>query len=406
MSLPRMAPVQQKFDVSTIEDVPAEVRRQLAQFGLAQRVKPGMRIAITAGSRGVANIATIITTICEELKKVGAQPFVVPAMGSHGGATAEGQREMLAGYGITEDAISAPILSSMDVVAIGATPEGVKVFIDRNAFEADGILVVNRVKAHTAFKAPNESGLMKMMAIGLGKRYGADVYHRYDLGPTVVAVGRVVLAKAPILGGVAIVENSRDQTWKIVAAPPAEMERVDRELLVQANSVLPRIPFDTLDVLVVDEMGKNISGTGMDLNVIGMWRRIGGEQKPYFKYIVVRDLTPESHGNALGVGMADLTTQRLVDKIDLKATYTNVMTTNFFQTGKIPVTLPTDREAIETAFKTFAPESARAVRVKSTLDLEHLWMSEALLPDARERKDLIVLDDPRPFAFADDGTLL
>ncbi len=406
MSLPRLAPVKQIFDVSYVADVAGEVRQQLVAFGLAQRVKPGQRIAITAGSRGIANIAEIIATAVSELRRVGAQPFVIPAMGSHGGATAEGQVEMLASYGITEERVGAPIISSMEVVHIGQTPKGIPVYVDREAAKADGILVVNRVKAHTAFKAPNESGLMKMMAIGLGKRYGADTYHRYDLGPTVLDVGRVVLANAPILGGLAIVENSRDQTWKIVACPPERMEEVDRNLLVEANRLLPRVPFDTLDVLIVDEMGKNISGTGMDLNILGIWRRIGGEQKPYYKYIVVLDLTEESHGNALGVGMADLTTRRLVNKIDFHATYTNVITTNFFQTGKIPVTLETDREAIEVACKTFAPESARVVRIKNTLELERIQVSEALLPEVRERPDLVVLDDPRPLAFDAEGRLI
>jgi hypothetical protein len=327
-------------------------------------------------------------------------------MGSHGGATAEGQREMLASYGVVEDRVGAPIVSSMEVVEVGRTPDGIPVWVDREAYSADGILVVNRVKAHTAFKAPNESGLMKMMAIGLGKRQGADTYHRHDLAKVVLEAGRVVLAKAPIVGGLAIVENSRDQTWKIVGTTPERMEEVERELLVQANRLLPRVPFDALDVLIVDEMGKNISGTGMDLNVIGMWRRIGGEQRPYFKYIVALDLTEESHGNALGIGMADLTSKRLVDKIDLHATYTNVITTNFFTTGKIPVTLQTDRAAIEAAFKTFAPETARAVRIKNTLALEEILVSEGLLSEIRARSDLVILDDPKPMVFDDGGTLL
>lgn len=406
MSLPRMAQVQQRFDVSQIEDIAGEVSKQMEAFGLARRVKPGQRIAITAGSRGIANIAEIIAAAVAELRKVGAKPFVFPAMGSHGGATAEGQREMLASYGIVEERIGCPIVSSMEVVEIGTTPSGVPVWVDREAYHSDGILVVNRVKAHTAFKAPNESGLIKMMGIGIGKRHGADVYHRYPLGPTLLEAARVVIAKAPILGGLAIVENSRDQTWKLVAAAPEEMEEVDRNLLVEANRLLPRIPFETLDVLIVEEMGKNISGTGMDLNVIGMWRRIGGEQRPYFRYIVVLDLTEESHGNALGIGMADLTTKRLVDKIDLKAMYTNVMTTNFFQTGKIPVTMDTDREAIELAFKTFDPQSVRAVRIRNTLALEKIYVSEGLLPEARENPNLFILDDPKPMAFDAEGRLL
>lgn len=405
MGLPRMASVKQVFDVSKIDDIPTEVRRELAAFGLAERVKPGQRIAITAGSRGIANMAQIIATIVEEMKALGARPFVFPAMGSHGGGTAEGQTEMLAGYGITEAEVGAPILSSMEVVEIGNTPADIPVFVDRNAHEADGIFVVNRVKAHTAFKAPNESGLVKMMGIGMGKRHGADMYHRYDLATLLPEAARVVLAKTKVIGGLGIVENSRDETWKVSAVPPERMHEEDRRLLVEANRLLPRIPFETLDVLIVEEMGKNISGTGMDLNVIGMWRRIGGEQKPYYKYIVVLDLTPESHGNALGVGMADLTTRRLVDKIDLHATYTNVMTTNFFQTGKIPVTMQTDREAIELAFKTFAPESARAVRVKNTLALEHLWVSEALLADVAKREGMVVLDDPHPMQFDGGGAL-
>ena len=406
MALPRMARVKQIFDVSCLEDVPGEVRRQLAAFGLSSRVRPGQRIAITAGSRGIANIAEIIATVAAELKAVGAEPFVVPAMGSHGGATAEGQREMLAGYGIVEERIGCPILSSMDTVEIGHTPDGIPVWLDRNASEADGILVVGRVKAHTAFKAPNESGLMKMMAIGLGKRQGADTYHRHDIGRLVLEAGRVVLAKAKIIGGLGIVENSRDQTWKLQATPPETMEEVDRQLLVEANKLLPHVPFDYLDVLIVDEMGKNISGTGMDLNVIGMWRRIGGEQVPYYKYIVALDLTEESHGNALGIGMADLTTRRLVNKIDFQATYTNVMTTNFFATGKVPVTLETDREALELAFKTFSADTVRAVRIKSTLELEHIQVSEGLLEEVRRRDGLVVTDDPAPLAFTADGALL
>ncbi len=406
MTLPKMARVRQVFDVSYVQDVPGEVRQQMATLGLAGRVRPGQRIAITAGSRGIANMAEIIATIAAEFKAVGAQPFVVPAMGSHGGATAEGQREMLAGYGIVEQRIGCPILSSMDTVEIGHTPDGIPVWLDRNAAEADGIFVVGRVKAHTAFKAPNESGLIKMMAIGLGKRQGADTYHRHDIGRVVLAASRVVLARAKIVGGLGIVENSRDQTWKLQAIGPESMEEVDRNLLVEANRLLPHVPFDYLDVLIVDEMGKNISGTGMDLNVIGIWRRLGGEQKPYYKYIVALDLTPESHGNALGIGMADLTTRRLVNKIDFHATYTNVMTTNFFTTGKVPVTLETDREAIELACKTFAAETVKAVRIKSTLDLEHIWVSEGLLSEVRQREALVVEDDPRPLSFNSEGALV
>lgn len=406
MPLPRMATVKQVFDVTRIEDVPGEVRRQLAEFGLARRVRPGQRIAITAGSRGIANIVEIIATVAAELGVLGAEPFVVPAMGSHGGATAEGQSEMLAGYGIVEARIGCPILSSMDTVEIGHTPDGIPVWLDRNAAEADGIFVVGRVKAHTAFKAPNESGLMKMMAIGLGKRQGADTYHRHDIGRVVLEAGRVMLAKAKIVGGLGIVENSRDQTYQVQATPPETMEQADRQLLIEANRLLPHVPFDYLDVLIVDEMGKNISGTGMDLNVIGMWRRIGGEQVPYFKYIVALDLTKESHGNALGIGMADLTTRRLVNKIDFPATYTNVMTTNFFATGKVPVTLDTDREALELAFKTFSANTVRAVRIKSTLELEHIEVSEGLLDDVRARDGLVVVNYPAPLSFTPEGALL
>lgn len=406
MSWPRLARVQQLFDVSQIDDIPGEVQKQLRQSGISDRVRPGMRIAITAGSRGIANIATIIAAAVAELKSRGAEPFIVPAMGSHGGATAEGQREMLAGFGITEDNVGAPIVSSMEVDQIGVTPSGVKVFIDHEANQADGILVVNRVKAHTAFKAPNESGLVKMMGIGLGKCYGADTYHRHPLGPTLLEVGRVVVKNAKIIGGLGIVENSRDQTWKLAAALPDDIEELDRNLLVEANQLLPRVPFDELDILVVEEMGKNISGTGMDLNVIGMWRRIGGEQKPFYKYIIVLDLTEESHGNALGVGMADLTTRRLVDKIDFKAMYTNVITTNFFQTGKIPVTMETDRDAIEVALKTFDPATVRMVRIKNTLELEHIWVSESLLPEVRKQPRLAIVDDPKPLAFDETGRLI
>ncbi|MBI3970967.1 MAG: DUF2088 domain-containing protein [Chloroflexi bacterium] len=405
-AMPRVALIRQRFSHDRIDDVAGTIRRAIASSGVAGRLRPGARIALTAGSRGVSHIQEIIAATVAALRDLGAEPFLVPAMGSHGGATAEGQREVLAGYGIDEASVGAPVHATMQVVEIGRTPQGVPVYMDRHAFEADGVLVCGRVKAHTAFKAPIESGLCKMLAVGLGKQRGAETMHAAGLAQTIPQAAAVALAGGKVVLGLAIVENGADEPYRIVAVAPEQFHQADRELLELSNAFLPRIPFDHLDVLVVDWIGKNISGSGMDANVIGMWRRLGGERRPDYRRIVARDVTPESHGNAIGIGWADFTTRRLVDAIDFDAMYMNCLTANAPDVARIPITLPTDRAAIEAAIKTSAAtDDVRLARIHSTLRLEEFYVAEALLPEVAQNPSLEVIQPPAPMQFDPQGRL-
>jgi hypothetical protein len=406
VALPRVARIRQRFATERISDPAGTARRAVLESGVRTRLRPGAKVAITVGSRGISHLPEIIAGIASALKEMGAEPFVVPAMGSHGGATAEGQHEVVESYGVTEPATGVPIRSTMDVVEVGRTPRGVPVFLDRIAHEADGILVCGRVKAHTAFKAPIESGLCKMLAVGLGKQRGAETMHGHGLAESIPEAAAVTLATGKVVLGVAIVENASDEPYRIVAAGPNEFHDVDRTLLALSNSLLPRLPFQELDVLVVDWIGKNISGSGMDPNVIGMWRRLGGERKPDYRRIVVRDVTPESHGNAIGIGWADFTTERLVRSIDHHAMDMNCLTANAPDVARIPIAMPTDRHAIQAAIKTSAAAGpVRLVRAHSTLRLEELYVSEALLPNVESDPNLELLEDPQPMAFDASGWL-
>jgi hypothetical protein len=408
MDLPPLIPVRQRLVDRHITDVPGEVRRQLAGAKLAQRVKPGSRIAVTAGSRGIANIAAIVGAVVEELKSAGALPFVVAAMGSHGGATAEGQRAVLAEYGISEESMGCPILSDISPVPLGCTSSGAAVFMDRNAHDADGVVVVGRVKPHTSFRAPVESGLCKMMAVGLGKQPGAESMHQAGLTGVVEEAGRVILATGKIILGLAIVENAYEQTFLLEAVPPELIPERDRDLLKLAAGLLPRIPFDPLDLLVVDWMGKNLSGSGMDYNIIGLWRRVEGvERRPIFKYITVLNLSPESGGNAIGVGAADFTTRRLFNQIDFQKTYMNALTASAPGAAKIPVVLENDREAMSVALKTANPPGMpRLVRIHSTLHLADYHISPALLEEARSYPDLEIVGPAQDMRFDTAGNLI
>ena len=415
MHLPAMYRIRQKIDPPVVADVAAAVRAEIAKLKLAGRLKPGGRVAVTGGSRGVANIATVIRTACDCLKELGAKPFVVPAMGSHGGATAEGQLQVLARYGITPESMEVPILSSMETVEIGQMPWGFPVHVDRHAVEADHIVLVNRVKPHTNFRAHVESGLMKMMVIGLGKHQGAILAHRasVDVGlPRVIPeVARFSLSKLPILFGLATVENVRHQTAKIEATLPEALEATEARLLQEAWALFGRIPFEFLHLLIVDEMGKEISGTGMDPNVLGrIYFAPNDEPKsPRYIRILVRDLTEKTAGNAVGMGLADFTTRRLANKVNFHYTYTNALTGLSPMRSKLPIVFETDRLAIEGALKTIGltePPDAKVARIRNTMDLEYLAVSEALLAEVRERSDLELLDGPHPFAFTEQGDLL
>jgi len=404
MPLPKLIRVRQVFDKTRLEDAYGAVTSGLQGLGLAKKIRPGARIAVTAGSRGIHNLVQMTRAAVDTVKALGGQPFIVPAMGSHGGATDEGQKTLLADLGISEASMGCPVDSSMAVEEIGRTPAGVPVYLDRNGLHSDGIIAINRVKLHTIFRGDVESGLCKILAVGLGKHKGAQQIHKIGVAEIVVESARVILAKAPVLAGVAVLENSRDETMEVHVVPPERFEATDVALLKRAWQVFPRVPFDPLDVLVVDEMGKNISGTGMDTNVIGIGGRVGGKMTmgtPAVSAVVVLGLTPETHGNANGIGLADLTTRRLVDSIDYKSTYTNVITTRLWAGGRLPLILETDREAIELAVGDTPFDELRFVRIKDTLHLEELEISEALLPAAR-KLGLTILGEARALEF--DGT--
>ncbi len=415
MALPKMTRIQQQFDVPVLDDLPAAIHAELDRINAAAIVKPGETVAITAGSRGVANVATAVKATVDYLKALGAQPFVVPAMGSHGGATPEGQRSVLEHYGITEATVGAPVKATMDVVELGKTADGLPVFFDRYAAEADHVIPLNRIKAHTDFNGSIESGLMKMMVIGLGKQQGANLYHRaffqYGFEHIITTVGGFILDSGKIAFGLGLIENAHEDTAKAVAMPAAQLLQTERELLVESKSLMGRLPFDELDLLIVDWTGKNISGTGMDTNVIGrMMQNFEPEPvKPAILRIFVRDLTEESDGNATGIGLADFTTTRLVDQIDRHSTYMNGITALGPQKSKIPFYYDTDREAIEVALDTIGltePEDARVIRIESTLRLTELDISEVLLEDAKLHSRLEVMGETKPLAFDAAGNLL
>ena len=414
MVLPEVYRVRQTFERARVKDIPLHVRAELEKLSLKGRVKPGQSVAITAGSRGIANISLIIKTVIDVLKELDAVPFIFPAMGSHGRATPEGQTDLLAHHGITETSMDVPIVSSMDVAEIGKTSDGIPVYVDRNALQADHIIVINRIRPHTKFKASIESGLMKMMAIGMGKQKGAEYYHKAALGSSfekiIVDVARCVMERAPILMGLAIVENGYDETAHIVALRPQEIEAKEKDLLVLAKEMMPKLPFNEIDLLIVDELGKEISGTGIDPNVTGRNRDLltAFPHPTKVKRLFVRDLTAETEGNALGIGLADVTTRRLVEKIDTRATYMNCITAISLEKASIPMYFDTDREAIGVALGSVGltpPELSRIVRIRNTLVLEEVEVSAVYADELHHRPDLEILRGPYPLPFDAHGNL-
>ena len=415
MVLPKLYRIRQKLNQPVVSDVAGAVTTAIRQLPLQGRLKPGGRVAVTAGSRGLANFAAIIKATCDALKALGAKPFVVPAMGSHGGATAEGQLGVLARYGITPESMGVPILSSMEVVEIARMDWGLPVLVDKHASEADHIVLVNRVKPHTGYRGHIESGLMKMLVIGLGKHRGAEIAHRaavdVSLARMVPEVARASMSRLPILFGLATVENARHQTALVEAILPEHLEATEARLLKEAKGLMGRIPFDFLHLLIVDEIGKEISGGGMDSNVIGRMPRETGPDPdaPRYVRILIRDLTAKTAGNAVGMGLADFGTRRLADKVNFHPTYTNVLTASATLGAKLPIIFETDREAVQGALKTIGlteSPDAKVARVRNTLDLETLHVSEALMPDVRRRPDLEVLAGPFEFQFSEAGDLL
>jgi hypothetical protein len=396
--LPRVYRVRQRFDTTRLHDIEAAIRDAFSQHA-SDVIRPNMRVAITAGSRGVAEIVRIMAAVVAEVRRLGAEPFIVTAMGSHGGATTDGQRAVLASYGITEEQVGCPIIATMETVILGTTEAGVPVHFDATAYRADAVILLNRVKPHSILTGDLGSGMQKIAAIGLGNHAGAASIHAAGLAEHLLPVARVMLAKAPIKLGLAIVENSFDQVWKIEGVPAALIEATDRRLLAEARELLPNIPFDPLDVLVIDQIGKNISGTGMDPNVIGMQRRIGGLATRHIGRIVALGLSPESHGNANGVGMADIITRNLRDAINWPITWANAMTADFLEGLKLPTACPTAREAIALAVRGHDSQRVRLVRVRDTAHLDELLISTALLDEARANPKLELIDEPTELSF-------
>ncbi|MCO6455140.1 MAG: DUF2088 domain-containing protein [Pirellulaceae bacterium] len=412
---PQIFRVRQTFEAPRVLDVAAEVERQLARLELQRQLQPGQSVAVTAGSRGIANIALIIRAICQHVRRLGGEPFIVPAMGSHGGGTAEGQRKVIESYGVTEQFCGCPIRSSLETVIVCQAAEGFPVHFDRQAWEADHVIVCGRVKPHTGFVGDIESGLMKMMLIGLGKHEGAKIYHRailnYSFGQILRSVAREVLAKCRILAGVAIVENGYDQTALIEAVPPDQFETREKELLLLARQWMPKLPFAEVDLLLIDEIGKNISGSGMDTNVVGRKyndHKAADDEYPKVKRIAIRGLTADTHGNATGLGMAEFCRSQILQQMDVEATRINALTGGHPTAAMLPLDYPTDRQILDAALPTIGladPPDARLLWIHNTLDVAEVECSLAYLEEARRRSDLEVVVPPRPLPMDTAGNL-
>ena len=409
--IPRTARVRYEMRTApAITEIAGTVADQLRRTDISSLIKPGERIAIGVGSRGVAQLAELTTALVRELKALGAEPFVVPAMGSHGGATAEGQRDVLTHLGVTEDRIGCPILSDMTTVEVGKTDDGISVKLDKNALDADGIVFIARVKPHTAFRGTYESGLAKMVAIGLGKQSGAAACHAAgfgDMARRVPALAKVALDKASIRFGLATLENAHDEPFKIVAVPAARILADEPALLVEAKEMMPQVPFDELDVLVIDQIGKNVSGDGADPNITGRYPTEFASGGPRVAKHVVLDLTDETDGNANGIGTAHFTTVRALRKMSLAQTYPNGLTSTVVGPVGIPMTLPNDRLALQAALLTCnaVGREPRLLRIASTLRLDEFVVSESLLDDVRRDARLSVVSGPDDPPFDADGNL-
>ena len=409
--LPRMVKIRQKFDRPMVEDIPATVRSEMLGSGVLDRVKPGDRIALTAGSRQVNNFPLILKEVIKVFQEHGCKPFIVPAMGSHGGATAEGQREVLEGMGVSEETMGVPVLSSMETVTLGYTHSGLRVELDKNAYEADAIYIVHRIKPHTSFRYKIESGLLKMIVIGLGKQYGADCCHSThitNLGPRVEEMGTYAIAHSNIIGGLAIVENAYEDTAELHGMLSEEFAEREPEILIRAKKYLAQILIKECDVLVIDEIGKNISGTGMDPNVVKRFTNPRIQEDPICQNVVVLDLTKESHGNGNGMGLADFSTRRLFDKVDMKGSYANPLTSRITYGSKIPLIMDNDRQAIRAAVKCcfdIDTNDARIIHIHNTLCMGEFYISENLIPEAEAHPNIEIVGEPFEYQFDDNGNI-
>ena len=412
VALPKMVTVHQRFADAHIGDVEQAVLTQIARPEISARVTPGMTVAIGAGSRGVANIDTAVRATVKALRELGTETFIFPAMGSHAGATAEGQQALLAGYGITEEGVGAPVRASMDTVQIAEMDDGTPLHVDRHAHDADGIVLINRVKPHTTFRGPIESGVAKMIVIGMGKIQGATHmhWHGMDRFPEVLPrAATLIMENTSFLFGVGMVENAYDQTTIVEALLPDTLLDRETELQAKAKSLMGRLYFSDIDLLLIDRMGKEISGAGFDPNITGRNNRgVSGFEDPKVQKIVVLDLTQKTKGNATGLGLADVITQRLYDAIDYPATYGNVITSAYLDGALIPISMPTDQQAVQLAVKTLIrvkQGEARIVRIRDTLSLEKIAVSEPMLSEVEQHPEMSIKGEAKPFEFRTDGTL-
>ena len=411
--LPDMVRVRQRFPAEELspKQIPAVIRREFFRAELGSKIHPGSTVAFTVGSRGIANIPAILRALADCIRECGAKPVAVAAMGSHGGAVESGQRHLLDSLGITESALGCPVICDPETVKIGLTPKGKDVFITRAAARADSIVMINRIKPHTSFRGKYESGLMKMMAIGLAQQRGAESCHSGGFGEmaeNVESFGKTVLKCAPVIGGFGIVENALDRTAEIRAFSPCEIVELEPVYLEKAKALMPRIYFDPLDVLVVDKVGKNISGDGMDPNISGTFGTPYANGGASAQRVAVLDLTDETHGSAVGIGTAHTITRRLFNKFDPEQTYPNLITTKVLEQGRLPMMFDSDREAIQIALRCcigYDAENPRIVRIANTRDIQEIWISSALLPEARENPMVDILSSPQPFPFDEKGNL-
>jgi hypothetical protein len=413
MELPPIAGVRQSAEQPEVADVPAEIARAIRESRIGTRVKAGGTVALTVGSRGIVEIERIARAAVEALRGLGFQPFIVAAMGSHGGGTEAGQRALLAELGVTEAAVGCPIRAEMETVSLGSNSFGLPIHFDRNAFEADGIVLLNRIKPHTSFTGRIESGLLKMLTIGLGKREGAAQVHKLGLPGLKVLlpeVGAFLLGRTPVALGIALLENARERTARVVAVEPEDLLEVEPKLLDEARSLMARLPFEQIDVLLVGELGKNYSGTGMDPNVIGRQRveTMPDLQRPVITRLAVLDVSAETRGNGLGVGLADLTTDRLVAALDPTPMRVNSLTSNFLTRARVPLALPTDRDVIEACLATcwrIDPREARVVVIPNTLELTTLWVSAPLADEVDTSPALAFESEFLPWPIDQQGAL-
>jgi hypothetical protein len=412
-TLPSMVRVKQNFSAPTISDIPTSIKNEFTKEAIKTKIKRGQKIAVGCGSRGIANIAIITKSVIDELISLGAEPFIFPCMGSHGAASAEGQKEVLAAYGISETTMSVPVHATMETEIVGRLKDGTPVHVDKNAAHADGIIVINRIKPHTAFRGATESGLTKMLAIGIGKINGATTYHRHgmDMFPSLLPQIRDVnIKQRNVLFGVGIVENAFDQTAVIEIIPAEQIADKEPELQRLAKENMPKLNFSNIDVLIIDEMGKNISGAGFDPNITGRNRRaVAWNHELNVKKIVVLRLTSESHGNATGIGGADVITMQLYRDMDVGATYANVATSMNLDGAAIPIIMNSDREAIALAIKTVVrttPENCRVVRIKNTLSLGEIYVSKNMLDEVEKHPDqFTIVSDTKDWQFHSDNTI-